>query len=368
MTRKQFGAAFVTVLLIVAAGGVGVVPAADTGERAAVGTEAVAQQGDNATGNATDNATVGNRTDNVTGNASVTFENQTSNGTAVLVQRVRLNDGGFVEVTNANGFSIGNSTYLEPGTHENVTVRLDDPIATNQTLTAFALRDVNDNQQFDGVGTGNESEQPYTLANGSAVTDEAFVNVTGEIGVVEGAANETNATAGNATNATGNQSVAVNFDDDHDDNETADNETGNVTTNETANETGEVIVVETERATLAVPANQTGNGTTFNVTNASADTRYYVEARYNDTVYNTTTAFEANETFTGELVLRPELTNVTTVTFNVTVREAANGTVIAQADANFTLVTETAMAGNATAGNATNATNATVSAGIDGGY
>jgi hypothetical protein len=525
MTVKQFLAVLMSVLLVTSVGSAVALSAADGSQSATHATQAV--QG-NETGNATGNDTVGNATGNRTGNvtnASITFENQTSNGTTVTVQRVMLNEGGFVQITGENGFSVGNSSYLEPGVQTNLTVQLDEPVAANQTLTAFAVRDVNDNQQFDGTGVENDTDQPYRLANGSVVAAEASVTVTGE--AVTGPTNETadnettenetnvtdgnvtdgnatnvtdgnatdgnatdgNATAGNATagNATAgnatdgnvtNETAAVTFENqtaddttvvvasttvpeggfvtihdasllegdavgsvvgvseyldagvhenvtvelsenatveenetliamphlDSNGNETydfvtsngsedppytangsavveaavvspganasADNATsetmGNATdgnaTNASENETvaadlGDHNESDDGMATLEVPSEQSGDGTTLTVTNASAETAFYLEARANGTVYNTTLAFDAEETFSGALVLRPELVNVTTVEFNVTLREAAvNGSVLAQQNTTYTLETGNETADNATAGNVTNET------------
>jgi hypothetical protein len=518
MTAKQFLAVLMSVLLVTSVGSAVALSAADGSQSTTHATQAV--QG-NETGNATGNDTVGNATGNRTGNvtnASITFENQTSNGTTVTVQRVMLNEGGFVQITGENGFSVGNSSYLEPGVQTNLTVQLDEPVTANQTLTAFAVRDVNDNQKFDGTGVENDTDQPYRLANGSVVAVEASVTVTGE--AVAGPTNETadnettenetnvtdgnvtdgNATAGNATNVTDgnatagnatagnatdgnvtNETATVTFEnqtaDDttvtvrnvtvpeggfvaiHDDrllegeavgsvvgvseyleagahenvtvelsenvtfvenetliamphldsngnetydfvtsngtedppytangsavveaavvspgaNASADNATnetmgnatdGNATnaTNASENETvaadlGDHNESDDGMATLEVPSEQSGNGTTLNVTNASAETAFYLEARGNGTVYNTTLAFDAEETFSGALVLRPELVNVTTVEFNVTLREAAvNGSVLAQQNTTYTLETGNETADNATAGNVTNET------------
>ena len=114
--------------------------------------------------------------------ASVTFDIQTSNGTAVVANSAVLPEGGFVavyvvnessqatdenvtkieQVTNATiGDRLGNSTYLEAGSHENVTVVLDQTPTGNQTLIAIAVRDANENQQFDAPAVDTaEMETP----------------------------------------------------------------------------------------------------------------------------------------------------------------------------------------------------------------
>jgi hypothetical protein len=154
------------------------------------------------------------------GTANVTFENQTSNGTAVVVQRVVVPEGGFVVIHNATNVSeqtaeqetefegvtrtettvseargqgyaagevLGNSTYLEPGVHEDVTVTLNETLEENQVLIAMLHRDTNDDQQYDFP----EADDPYT-EDDRPVTDWAFVTV-------EETANETTAAGAETT-------------------------------------------------------------------------------------------------------------------------------------------------------------------------
>ncbi|UPV76309.1 hypothetical protein M0R89_19290 (plasmid) [Halorussus limi] len=116
-------------------------------------------------------------------NTSVTFENQTTNGTVVTISQVNLTDGGFVVVHDTsllNGSVLGSvrgvSEYLEPGTHENVQVRLDEPVDESQRLLALAYRDTNDNQSFDFVATQGQEDSAYTVEN-QVVADEATVTV-----------------------------------------------------------------------------------------------------------------------------------------------------------------------------------------------
>ncbi len=152
--------------------------------------------------------------------ANVTFENQTSNGTVVVVEEVVVPEGGFVVIHEAEGAAqttteigtetevetemgtettvaagaetqrytagavLGNSTYLEPGVHENVTVELDEPLEESQVLIAMPHQDTNDNQQYEFP----EADDPYTM-DGQAVTDWANVTVeedAGETTTVEG--------------------------------------------------------------------------------------------------------------------------------------------------------------------------------------
>ncbi|WP_137287710.1 DUF7282 domain-containing protein [Halorussus salinisoli] len=127
--------------------------------------------------------------------AAVTIENQTSNGTTVVVQSVTLPEGGFVVVHDVRGMMGGGragergrdqprhdvygvSEFLEPGTHENVTVELDDPLNDSQRVVAVAHRDPNGNQSFDFLRSNRTADRPY-MQQGSnrPVHDFAFVTV-----------------------------------------------------------------------------------------------------------------------------------------------------------------------------------------------
>lgn len=154
-----------------------------------IGTSAVVAfgAGNHATTDATANqetttATAGTTT--AVPDANLTFTNQTSNGTAVVVDRVVVPEGGFVavfrsaeaveETTAATPTEtlvpggaatqeyvadelVGNSTYLESGVHENVTVQLNQTLGESQVLVAMPYEDTNDNQQFDFP----QADEPY---------------------------------------------------------------------------------------------------------------------------------------------------------------------------------------------------------------
>ncbi|WP_226479204.1 DUF7282 domain-containing protein [Natrinema amylolyticum] len=160
-----------------------------------------------------------NETENET--ATVTFENQTSNGTAVVVNNTTLPEGGFAvihaavpvdgdnmtdnatddengdnatadeneTVTNMSeeyeaGEVLGNSTHLESGDHENVTVELNKSLEESQVLIAMAHQDTNDNQTYDFP----EADDPY-ITDGEPVIDDALITLEDEMN--ETAANET---------------------------------------------------------------------------------------------------------------------------------------------------------------------------------
>ncbi|WP_202935114.1 DUF7282 domain-containing protein [Halorussus amylolyticus] len=125
--------------------------------------------------------------ENETESATVTFENQTSNGSAVVVNETNLPEGGFVVIhTAANvtgetyddpanasiGPVVGNSTYLEAGTHENVTVELNETLEESQPLVAMAHQDTDDDQEYNFP----EADGPYTQDN-LPVVDLALVTL-----------------------------------------------------------------------------------------------------------------------------------------------------------------------------------------------
>lgn len=105
------------------------------------------------------------------GTASVTFDDQDSNGSSVVVQSATLSDGGFLVVHEESGAVLGNSAYLEAGSHSNVEVTLDDPITDTQTLIAMAHTDDGD-QSYGFPG----SDGPYT-SGGAPVTDDALITI-----------------------------------------------------------------------------------------------------------------------------------------------------------------------------------------------
>ena len=191
------------------------------GTSAALALDATPRTTDNAVMAQETTTTVPEGTTTAAATANVTFNNQTSNGTAVVVERVVVPEGGFVVIhaaesveeggaenetefegvtqtqttvaevnatrTYAAGEVLGNSTYLEPGVHENVTVTLDQSLEESQVLIAMPHRDTNDNQQYDFP----EADAPYT-EDDQPVTD--WANVT-----VGGAGNQTTTEVGTET-------------------------------------------------------------------------------------------------------------------------------------------------------------------------
>jgi uncharacterized cupredoxin-like copper-binding protein len=137
--------------------------------------------------------------------ADITFENQTSNGSTLVVERVTLAEDGFVAVHGVFGHVIGQSEYLETGTHENVTIEVGGNIpaaaipgnvtdleavdenvtSTNETqnvsvslseeFVAVVHSDTNTNQEFDYVMTQGANDSAYQDDEGQFVWDNATV-------------------------------------------------------------------------------------------------------------------------------------------------------------------------------------------------
>ncbi|MDG5758438.1 DUF4179 domain-containing protein [Natronococcus sp. A-GB1] len=107
--------------------------------------------------------------------ASIAFEDQESDGVSVTIDEVTLSDGGFVVITGAGDESLAVSTYLEDGTHENLTVESEE----NETdlvgqLTATVHQDTTGDETFTYYETEGEEDQPY-LDDGYPVSDTASV-------------------------------------------------------------------------------------------------------------------------------------------------------------------------------------------------
>jgi hypothetical protein len=116
--------------------------------------------------------------------ASVTFTEQTTDGTTVTVDSVRMDEGGFVTMHDGDtGAVVDFSEYLAPGTYENLVIELDEQLTETQTLIAMPHRDTNDDETYDFLDDSVDEDGPYVDADG-AITDSAEVTVdTGDDGV-----------------------------------------------------------------------------------------------------------------------------------------------------------------------------------------
>jgi len=197
MTRKAtFGALVFTVLLITTglSGAVGA-----TSAQSGAGVEPADSS---AAPLAQETTTQGNETANETVTANVTFTDQRTNGSAVTVDEANLTDGGYLVVFAQNGTVLGNSSYLEPGTYENVTVSLDTQINGSQVVIAAPHMDTDGDQQFGfnatraaEVGAENATDRPYLGPNGLPVGEVAFVIAGDAPNRTTTAANRTTTTA-----------------------------------------------------------------------------------------------------------------------------------------------------------------------------
>lgn len=188
MTRNLTFGVVVVALLVVASGLAGAAAVTDT-------TDTI-----DATATADDSASLAQETtttDNgsAESNATIGFDEQSSNGSVVVVNETTLAEGGFIAIYAENGTVIGNSSYLEPGEHENVTVELDVTLEETQVLVAVAHADTNDDERFDfnvseaqaaattaETTTGETTTEmdvtdgPY-LVDGLPVTDVAYITI-----------------------------------------------------------------------------------------------------------------------------------------------------------------------------------------------
>jgi len=120
--------------------------------------------------------------------ASVSMADQTSDGQTVVVEDVDLSEGGFVTIHDSSlfagdtfGSAVGTSAYLEAGHHESVTVTLDEPVRSTNTLVPMAHEDTNDNEEYDFVTSEGGADGPFVY-DGGAVVDTARVGVQAVVG------------------------------------------------------------------------------------------------------------------------------------------------------------------------------------------
>ena len=108
--------------------------------------------------------------------ATVSFSSQTTTGDAVVVDSVTVPDGGYVAVHGPDHATLGVSDYLSAGSHTDVTVTLDEPLAADQTLQAMAHRETNGNETYDHGRCGSEVDGAYSC-DGEVVAESADVSV-----------------------------------------------------------------------------------------------------------------------------------------------------------------------------------------------
>jgi membrane-bound metal-dependent hydrolase YbcI (DUF457 family) len=137
--------------------------------------------------------------------ASVTIQNQTTNGSTVTIERVTLPDNGFVGIhvaSNSKNGSLGPSSliavsdHLSVGTYRNVTITIP-RLNGSQTVVAVPYRDTNDNNQFDATKVFGTGSTAFTTTSGSVVKDTARVRVRASTPI----ANQTGTQTQNTTNS-----------------------------------------------------------------------------------------------------------------------------------------------------------------------
>ncbi|SEW27130.1 DUF7282 domain-containing protein [Natrinema salifodinae] len=108
--------------------------------------------------------------------ASITFEDQRSDGANVTIQEVSLSAGGYVVVTDGGDEPLAVSERLDAGDHENVTVERNGDSTRELVgpLTATVHQDTSDEDGFAYHETDGEEDQPY-LEDGFPVSDTATV-------------------------------------------------------------------------------------------------------------------------------------------------------------------------------------------------
>ncbi|WP_276302409.1 DUF7282 domain-containing protein [Halorussus lipolyticus] len=172
MTRNATLGAIVFAVLLVTTGLSGAVGPSPAGSSGSASPAPLAQE----------TTTQGNETANES--ASVTFNDQSLEDSSVVVSEANLSEGGYVVVFAQNGTALGNSSYLEPGSYENLTVNLTTSLSRSQVLIATPHLDTNDNRTFDfnatqamEAGRENATDRPYLQATGLPVNSVAFVTV-----------------------------------------------------------------------------------------------------------------------------------------------------------------------------------------------
>ncbi|MFC7239479.1 DUF4179 domain-containing protein [Saliphagus sp. GCM10025317] len=110
--------------------------------------------------------------------ASITFSDQTTNGSSVEVESVTLSDGGFIVITNSADETVAVSDRLDAGPHENVTIEQDDENGGDLVgqLTATVHQDTANEGTYMFEESDREEDRPY-IEDGYPVSDTASVTL-----------------------------------------------------------------------------------------------------------------------------------------------------------------------------------------------
>jgi len=120
----------------------------------------------------------------VDGDAAVQMSDQSSPGETVLVDFLRIDDGGFLTIHDSRLLDgeplesvIGVTDPLDPGVYEDVEVTLDEPLTESQMLIPMPHRDDPSDGEYTFVETGGDEDPPYLDLGGNAVIDRASVTI-----------------------------------------------------------------------------------------------------------------------------------------------------------------------------------------------
>ena len=120
-----------------------------------------------------------------TGPASVTVEDQMSDGTAIVIVSVELPSAGFIAVHADNGGSpgavIGHSDLLPSGTSTNVTVTLDQPLEGTSIVWPMAHIDIDGDGVYTFNPPDNATDVPAVTADGNVAVAPALVTLTPDL-------------------------------------------------------------------------------------------------------------------------------------------------------------------------------------------
>ncbi|NUE01678.1 hypothetical protein HUB97_04105 [Halorubraceae archaeon YAN] len=189
--------------------------------------------------------------------ADIDFDDQDSDGTAVVVDSVTLSEGGFVAIHDEDDDIIGVSEYLNAGDHEDVSIELfdavpgadfeQDELEEDTTLTAMAHLDTNDNEEFDFVEDDSE-DTPYLDTDNDPIVDQAEITIVDEDEVDEADdAESDDSDDGNGITVTDTETEETETEEtETEETETEETETEETETEETETEETETEETETE--------------------------------------------------------------------------------------------------------------------------
>jgi hypothetical protein len=113
--------------------------------------------------------------------ASLTAEDQTSDGTVIVIKSVELPAAGFIAVHADNGGSpgavIGNSDLLPAGTSQDVSVLLDAPLEDTSVVWPMAHIDMDGDGEYTFEPPDNAIDVPGATADGNVAVTSVNIDV-----------------------------------------------------------------------------------------------------------------------------------------------------------------------------------------------